>query len=196
MKYRNQPEEYYNDDIFKGKIINLPNSVTALRLLLTPFFYFAIIQRTDFAFILFLIISISDTLDGLIARKFNQETKFGKLFDAITDSIFLLVSFIALINLGRIRTLYCLLLFLPKSYFFLHQIVVKLNKQKISYDTSIFRKMAAFFSYSLILLSLLKEHIHKETLIVVILNIILFLVEIFYRRKVHFQSKNFTSSRY
>jgi len=77
------------------KIENLPNILTLSRIILLPVFAAAFIyNRYDYALLIFIIGSVTDLLDGLIARLTKQTTEFGKILDPIADKFFLLTSFI------------------------------------------------------------------------------------------------------
>lgn len=84
-------------------ILNIPNTITFIRLLVLPFFLHKVLQGDYYsAFILFLIGSITDFLDGFFARILKQQTIFGSFFDPIVDKIFLLSSIIILSLKGLI----------------------------------------------------------------------------------------------
>lgn len=90
--------------------MTLANKLTILRVLMIPvmivFIYlkplqndigFLNMQIHQFVFaILFIIASITDLLDGYIARKFNQITTFGKFLDPIADKVLVMVAFLYL----------------------------------------------------------------------------------------------------
>ena len=93
--------------------MNLPNKLTILRILLVPIMviipYLNI--QGDFVDIpisflimelIFIIASITDKLDGTIARKRNLVTTFGKFLDPIADKILVLAALIILVELGKI----------------------------------------------------------------------------------------------
>ena len=73
--------------------MNLPNKLTILRTILIPFFLIFI--YTDFwgkgnayiAVAIFIIASLTDLLDGKIARKYNLVTNFGKFMDPLADKL-------------------------------------------------------------------------------------------------------------
>ena len=66
---------------------NIPNAVTAVRLLIAfSVFYFLIKDNVITALVLALMFILLDALDGALARKLKQETKFGNIFDILTDS--------------------------------------------------------------------------------------------------------------
>jgi len=74
-------------------VINVPNSVTFLRLLLlAPLFL--VLNRPVTAIFLFMVIALLDAVDGYLARKLNQATEFGQYFDFLSDTI-IVVSILA-----------------------------------------------------------------------------------------------------
>ena len=80
----------------------IPNLVTFLRILLLPVFLWRI-WHNDFhwALIIFFAAGISHGLDGLLARRLNQFSKFGEKLDPIADKLMLVTSFIVLAIPGR-----------------------------------------------------------------------------------------------
>ena len=76
--------------------MNLPNKLTVGRIILVPFFVAAML--IDFplhhlvALIIFVIASLTDMLDGKIARKNNLVTDFGKFEDTLDDKIIVLAA--------------------------------------------------------------------------------------------------------
>ncbi|QTA38147.1 CDP-diacylglycerol--glycerol-3-phosphate 3-phosphatidyltransferase [Thermosipho ferrireducens] len=68
--------------------MNVPNTITWGRIFLTGIIVtFMIFEKYQTAFILFLIAALSDYADGYFARKLNQVTTFGKVFDQMSDKI-------------------------------------------------------------------------------------------------------------
>ena len=75
------------------------NKITVLRIFLVPFFLlFEYLGKPGIAFALFVIASLSDLLDGYIARKYNQITVFGKFMDPLADKILVLAAMCFLIE--------------------------------------------------------------------------------------------------
>lgn len=72
------------------KIINVPNTITLLRVIGTPFLVYVLFSEYSdwFKAIIFLTFALSDMLDGFIARHFNQKTNFGAKFDMFADRLF------------------------------------------------------------------------------------------------------------
>ena len=72
-------------------IITIPNIITLSRILLLPFFIFALVHNeTKIAILLFAVIAISDALDGLFARITKQKTNFRAFFDTTADCVVIL----------------------------------------------------------------------------------------------------------
>ncbi len=88
--------------------MNLPNKLTILRIILIPFFVFFLL--TDFfdpysdwiALVIFIVASLTDLLDGKIARKYNLVTNFGKFMDPLADKLLVCSALICLVDIKRI----------------------------------------------------------------------------------------------
>lgn len=100
--------------------MNLPNKLTVFRvILIVPFVLFllggytqwswftsifgGILEYTDYiALVIFIVASLTDLLDGKIARKYNLVTNFGKFMDPLADKLLVCAALICLIELQRI----------------------------------------------------------------------------------------------
>lgn len=87
--------------------MNLPNKLTILRVVLIPFFLVSLMVDGIpggkwIAVAIFCIASITDTLDGQIARRHNLVTNFGKFMDPLADKLLVCSAMIAMIELGRL----------------------------------------------------------------------------------------------
>ena len=81
----------------RSSTINLPNIITVTRILLTPLFVIFLLKGMfDFALIVFTLSSLSDGLDGLIARYFNQRTELGAYLDPLADKLLMTTSYVSL----------------------------------------------------------------------------------------------------
>lgn len=78
--------------------MNLPNKLTLLRIILTPIFMVALMVNLPFnyfvAMLIFIVASITDMLDGQIARKQGLVTDFGKFMDPLADKMLTTAAFI------------------------------------------------------------------------------------------------------
>lgn len=84
--------------------MNLPNKLTVLRIILTPVYLAAMLIEFKYhylvAALIFIIASITDFLDGKIARKNNLITTFGKLCDPVADKMLTTAALLAFMQLG------------------------------------------------------------------------------------------------
>lgn len=79
------------------RILTIPNLLSFVRLALVPFFLVLIIVKADFVALLVLVFSsISDFLDGQIARRFGQISRLGQLLDPAADRLFIFAALIGL----------------------------------------------------------------------------------------------------
>ena len=88
--------------------MNLPNNLTILRVIMVPFF--VLFMLTDIggtankwiSLILFVVASLTDLLDGKIARKYNLVTNFGKFMDPLADKLLVCSAMICLIEMNKL----------------------------------------------------------------------------------------------
>ena len=88
--------------------MNLPNKLTVLRVIMIPFF--VVFMLTDIggdysnyiALAIFCVASLTDMLDGKIARKYNLVTNFGKFMDPLADKLLVGSAMICLIPMGKL----------------------------------------------------------------------------------------------
>jgi CDP-diacylglycerol---glycerol-3-phosphate 3-phosphatidyltransferase len=87
--------------------LNVPNVLTVVRILLVPVLVAALLEKTGdgdlLAAIVFAIASLTDAIDGYLARSRNWVTTFGKLMDPIADKLLIVAALIALVSLGRLE---------------------------------------------------------------------------------------------
>lgn len=87
----------HNSNEKKTWRITVPNLLTVVRILLTPLFVIFLLQKQfGFALLFFIAAGVSDGLDGLIARYFNQRTTLGAILDPIADKMLLAAAYISL----------------------------------------------------------------------------------------------------
>lgn len=88
--------------------MKLANIITILRIILVPIFLVILLTEMEnkeiFAFIVFIVASISDGIDGYIARKYNQVTELGTFLDPIADKLLISAALLALVYLEVVET--------------------------------------------------------------------------------------------
>ncbi len=110
--------------------MNLPNKLSILRILLIPIILIFLLPVKLFAFeptgwnlfindfgrifaaILFIVASLTDYADGVIARKYNLITNLGKFLDSLADKMLVISVLIALVDIGRISSVFVVIIVL------------------------------------------------------------------------------------
>lgn len=88
--------------------MNLPNKLTILRMIMVPIFLVFLIFSSNIlwfkwiALLLFILASLTDWLDGSIARKYNLVTNFGKFMDPLADKLLVCTALIQLTDMKMI----------------------------------------------------------------------------------------------
>ena len=88
--------------------MNLPNKLTIMRVILIPFFVVFMLApicpgyANYIAVAIFIVASLTDLLDGKIARKYNLVTDFGKFMDPLADKLLVCAAMICLIETGQL----------------------------------------------------------------------------------------------
>ncbi len=84
--------------------MNTPNKLTIARIIATPFFMAALMIDFPYhytvALLLFALASLTDLIDGKMARKYNLVTDFGKFLDPLADKMLTTAAFLGFIKLG------------------------------------------------------------------------------------------------
>ena len=99
--------------------MNTANKLTILRIIFVPIFMiFALMDSAEMHFValaVFIIASITDTLDGQIARKYNQITDFGKFMDPLADKMLTTAAFLVFMEQGIISS-WAILIILVREF--------------------------------------------------------------------------------
>jgi CDP-diacylglycerol--glycerol-3-phosphate 3-phosphatidyltransferase len=103
------PADHVGDPVMSRKALNVPNALTMLRLLLVPVFAWLLLREGGedatsrlWAAVVFLVASITDLVDGEIARRHNLVTSFGKIADPIADKALTGTALVGLSYLGEL----------------------------------------------------------------------------------------------
>lgn len=100
--------------------MNLPNKLTVFRVILVPFFVFFLLlpgipNRFLWALLIFCVAAYTDHLDGMLARKNNQITNFGKFMDPLADKIMVVSALVCFVSLGLADT-WCVILIIAREF--------------------------------------------------------------------------------
>jgi cardiolipin synthase len=86
-----------DEPVLSSKVLTVPNVLSFLRLGLVPVFLVLIVRGEDaLALVVLVVSSVTDYLDGVIARRFDQITRLGQLLDPAADRLFIFAALIGL----------------------------------------------------------------------------------------------------
>ncbi len=81
------------------------NKITLLRIVMIPLFLLAVLTQEQYAQIIalaiFILASITDSIDGYVARKYNQSTNFGKFLDPLADKLLVTAAILVFVERGQ-----------------------------------------------------------------------------------------------
>jgi CDP-diacylglycerol--glycerol-3-phosphate 3-phosphatidyltransferase len=88
--------------VMSTRILSIPNIITITRIILIPFFVIAFYLPTRHAGVItaaiFCLAGVTDWLDGFLARKLNQSTRFGAFLDPVADKLIVVVALVLLVG--------------------------------------------------------------------------------------------------
>lgn len=145
--------QIFKEDIKK---FNIPNFITILRIILVPVFIALILSPNHtyriLGFIIFIIASLSDLVDGYIARKLNQQTELGKFLDPLADKFLVIGALITFIFMSEQIEVWMILCIIGRDILITFLRSLAINKGK-SIKTSMFGKIkTAFQMFSIIVI--------------------------------------------
>ena len=103
--------------------MNLPNKLTMLRVIYDPVFrgvyagrIWAAVMRKYIALAIFIVASLTDLLDGKIARKYNLVTNFGKFMDPLADKLLVCSAMICLMDNGTALAAWIVIIIISREF--------------------------------------------------------------------------------
>jgi len=148
-------------------IKHLPNIITTIRLILSFVFIYLFIQGTkNFeALLVFVIASITDAIDGWLARKLGTTSKFGENYDPLVDKILTISAFIAFAIQGIVE-FWCVFIIIFRDVFttVLRFCFFTQNKIPTSKSAKLKTVIQFIFIISIILLKVFSEYDASNTL--------------------------------
>lgn len=135
-------------------MLNLPNTLAFLRILMAPAMFLFLVERdlfpgvheswlNYFAALIFVVASVTDFFDGFIARSWNQTTKLGEVLDPLADKMLMLAGFLGILALDR-GSSWAVFLILSREFFITGLRVVAVG-EGISVAASNAGKLKTFF---------------------------------------------------
>lgn len=144
--------------------MNLPNFLTALRILLAPvsvlFLFLDVPHKALIAAGIFILAGLTDGLDGYAARIRKEITAFGKSFDPLADKILVISALISLANLRQVAVWAVLVIIL-------REVLVTVlrwwaGRKGLSVEASVLGKAKTFFQILAIPALMLKQYLGKD----------------------------------
>ncbi len=140
----------------ESQLMTIPNLLTLTRIALVPFFIaLLVLGYIKEALYLFFVASITDALDGFIARRFHQVSKIGKFLDPAADKFFLVSSFTAAYFLDMIPLWLFVVAFMKDAVLLAGLGALRLRGRKIEIDPTFAGKTSTTLQLITILLLLL-----------------------------------------
>ncbi len=103
--------------------MNLANKLTLIRITMIPLFMLFMYLQSIYpgtaeiiAVLIFLAAALTDRVDGYVARKYNQITKFGKIMDPVADKLLIAAVFITLVDLHSAITAWPVIIIMAREF--------------------------------------------------------------------------------
>jgi cardiolipin synthase len=140
--------------------MTIPNLITAFRIILAPVFVIYLINdRLNSALVVFLICMISDGIDGMVARLFNQKTRLGAYLDPLADKILLVTAFVLLAARGYLPSWLTVTAIARDVMILLGVLVLHLNRLEIKIRPSAVSKINTCLQFITLFMVLLKGYV-------------------------------------
>jgi|LGVE01.1.fsa_nt_gb CDP-diacylglycerol--glycerol-3-phosphate 3-phosphatidyltransferase len=178
-----------------NKVLTVPNLLTLIRLILVPVFIYVYLNVGAIeGLIIFVVANITDILDGYIARRFNQISDLGKLFDPLADKL-IRISAVVVFVINGVLPIWVLVIFIIfDSYLVLNGLV--LLKYKFVAASNWSGKLAMAVSSSGLILCFFERWISPFHLIVTYMGLITLAISVYvYGKRSYKVIKNSKQSR-
>lgn len=136
-----------------GDALNLPNSLTVLRILLIPVFVsFLVYERYEYSLVVLLIAGLTDGLDGTIARVANQRTRLGAYLDPLADKLLLTSGFVTLSALHLVPLWIAILVVSRDMILMTGTLLAKLTDSRVDISPTLLGKGTTLFQLAYLVL--------------------------------------------
>lgn len=159
--------------------MNIPNSLTILRILLVPVYIGLLVyEQFDQALIVLLVAGITDALDGTIARAANQRTRLGAFLDPLADKLLLTSGFITLSTIHVIPSWVTIVIVSRDAMLLLGTAVAQFTETPLDITPSFLGKGTTFLQlcYVVLVIFLSSRHMEHEILTPLLFGMIIFTV--------------------
>lgn len=137
----------------RGNLMNVPNSLTILRILLIPVFVgFLIYGRYGYALTVLLLAGLTDSLDGTIARVANQRTKLGAYLDPLADKLLLTTGFMTLAALHLVPSWIAILVVSRDIILMTGTLLARLTESRVDISPTVLGKGTTLFQLAYLVL--------------------------------------------
>jgi cardiolipin synthase len=157
--------------------MNIPNSLTILRILLIPCYIGLLVYgRFDQALIVLLVAGLTDALDGPIARVTNQHTRLGAVLDPLADKLLLTSGFITLSMIHLIPTWVTILVVSRDLILMLGTAVAHFTDSRVDITPTFLGKGTTFLqlSYVVLVIFLSSRHIDPTVMLPLLFGMVSF----------------------
>jgi cardiolipin synthase len=138
--------------------MTIPNFITMLRIILAPVFVIYLInEHFTSALIVFVICTVSDGMDGMVARLFNQKSKLGAYLDPLADKLLLVAAFLVLAAMGHLPVWLTVAVIARDVTILLGVLLIHLNKLDLNIRPSVLSKINTCFQFITVTAVLSKE---------------------------------------
>lgn len=140
--------------------MTVPNLITTIRIILTPVFVIYLIQDEFFsALVVFMLCGVSDGVDGMVARLFNQKSRLGTFMDPLADKVVLASGYVVLGVRGFIPAWLAVTVLARDVLIFLGVIMMALNRVDFNIKPSILSKLTTCFQFFSVIAVLSKSYV-------------------------------------
>jgi CDP-diacylglycerol---glycerol-3-phosphate 3-phosphatidyltransferase len=144
--------------------LNVPNVLTVIRILLVPVLIVALLDKTGggdlLAAIVFATASLTDAIDGYLARSRNWVTTFGKLMDPIADKLLIVAALVALVSLGRLEAWVAMVIIAREFAVTVLRVAVG-TQQGVVISANLFGKLKTAFQVAMVMALIAVAHGHR-----------------------------------
>ncbi|MEK6619287.1 MAG: CDP-alcohol phosphatidyltransferase family protein [Nitrospirota bacterium] len=134
--------------------MNVPNSLTILRILLIPVFVgFLIYERYEYSLAVLLLAGITDGLDGTIARVANQRTRLGAYLDPLADKLLLTTGFVTLSVLHLLPSWIAILVVSRDMMLMTGTLLARLTESRVDISPTLLGKGTTLFQLLYLILA-------------------------------------------